>query len=202
MVLFTSKLNKLLKEPKENRLGVLLSSAVNILMARPVILYPLCLYAFLQLLILEILYFSACFPLSLFFAPLIKRLWSDAFLHYPFNFILLPKLFYYSQVPVYITLGAFLTAMTVTYLVAVNNEKKISFRLALKDSIGSYIYILIAAFVSFILISLASKGYQYALGEIAQINTGVNTGIWQKIAGTLQYGQPYFHFFAGIVVTA
>ena len=114
-----------MKTSTSNNLAVLLSGAANIIKAHPHILYPLCLYAFLQLFVLEILYFSPRFPLSAFFGPLITTLWGGTFLHYPFNFILLPKLFYYIQVPLYLFLGAFLSATAVTFIAAVNDEKKI-----------------------------------------------------------------------------
>ena len=199
MVLFTPKLNKLLKEPRENQLGVLLSSTLNTLAAHPVILYPLCLYALIQLLTLEVLYFSARFPLSHFFAPLIKRLWSETFLHYPFNLVLLPKLFYYAQLPLYLFVGGFLSAIAIVMIAMVNEDKRVNFRTAARQASSRYIDIVLIALLNFLAILLISKFYQFGIYALDFLERG--TPIMKAAHKTLLRSQPYIHLLMGTIVT-
>ncbi len=66
------------KKNADKQLMPLLTGAVNACVANPIILFPFVTAAFIQLFILEILYFSPRFPLSTFFGPIIRTFWSDS----------------------------------------------------------------------------------------------------------------------------
>ena len=137
----------------------LLRAALNAFVGNPVILYPFLVTAFIQLLALEILYFAPRFPLVLFFGPIIKRVWGEIFLHYPTNFLLLPKLFYYVQLLISIFIGSFLTAVAIYLIEAVNSDKKTNFGLAAKELLPRYAYIFIASLFSLGLFALLAISY-------------------------------------------
>ena len=85
------------------------------------IFYPFIIILFINSLILEILYFSPRYPLSIFFSPIISRIWGEQYLHYPMNLMLLPKLFYYVQMVVSLFLSSFLIVLVVDMVAAINN---------------------------------------------------------------------------------
>ncbi|MDP3789263.1 MAG: hypothetical protein Q8R48_02550, partial [Candidatus Omnitrophota bacterium] len=60
-------------------------STFEALSNNPVIFTPFIFIAFLECLVLEISYFSARFPLSSIFAPIIRKFFGEQFLHYPGN---------------------------------------------------------------------------------------------------------------------
>jgi len=95
-------------QKKRNRqLIPLIRESVNNYFANPVILLPFVTIAFIQLLVLEVIYFSPRFPLVKFFGPMISRLEGESFLHYPSNFLILPKWFQLAQYVIYIFISSF-----------------------------------------------------------------------------------------------
>jgi len=83
----------------------LLRESVNSYIANPIILIPFLTIAFIQLFILEILYFAPRYPLRVFFGPIIERFWGEGFLHYPFYLTVIPKIFQLIQIPIYLLFG-------------------------------------------------------------------------------------------------
>ncbi|MDE1921619.1 MAG: hypothetical protein KGJ09_06760 [Candidatus Omnitrophica bacterium] len=177
-----------------------LNSSISILFQHPIIFYPLVISVFFQLLALEIFYFAPRPPLSVFFAPLISRLWGPEFLHYPYNFLLLPKLFYYAQVVIYLFAGGFLLAVSIRLIGAFNNDKKMSVKEAWKDCWPSYIHVLLASFLSFFLFFAFAKSYNnlYIWAAKIQAKGGVHGFIKHAILGSGLYVQ----FLVGILITA
>jgi len=83
---------------KKGALSSILNTSFNTLRSHPAILFPFAIAAFCELFALEIIFFMPRWPLSILFAPVIRTLWSEQFLHYPSNFLLMYKLFYYAQI--------------------------------------------------------------------------------------------------------
>lgn len=178
----------------------LLRTAINTLAENPIILFPLCISVFFQLLALEILYFSVRFPLSVFFGPIIKRLWGETYLHYPFNFVLLPKLFYYAQVAIFIFLGGFLCAMAVALIASINSEKKATVKSAFKETLPRYIHIFVASVLSFSLFSVLSIPYQMLAKRI--LISKSEKAILPYLKATITHGDPYFMLLIGVIASA
>src|SRR5262245_25858967 len=130
------------KDPHKN-LMTLLGNSINTLMVNPVIFYPYLILGFIQLLALEILYFAPQSSLSVFFGPIIRRLWSESFLHYPLDLVLLPKLYYYAQIFIYIFIGGFLTSMLIQFISAINHDQKLNLKVVFKETLPRYIHIVI-----------------------------------------------------------
>lgn len=83
---------------------------------KPVIMMPFFIIAFLECLALELILFSTRKPLSFIADPIMRKFYGEAVIHYPYNLLTLPKLFYYAQVIIYIFAGVFLTAISVNIL--------------------------------------------------------------------------------------
>ena len=91
----------------------LLRTSLGSILQNPIILYPFALMACIQLFIIEILFFAPRHPLNLFFAPMIKTLEGERFLHYPFNYAVLNKWFASTQMFTYVLLNSFFFGVAV-----------------------------------------------------------------------------------------
>lgn len=94
----------------------------------PELLLPFIFIAFFETLALELIYFCNRFPLSKVAAPIIKKFFGEAYLHYPAHLMIVPGLFYYAQVVIFIFAGTMLTA------IAVNIFKNILEKLPIKEN--------------------------------------------------------------------
>jgi len=62
---------------------------------------------------LTLLYLAPSPPLSHILAPIIRTLWGEPFLHYPDNFLLLPKLFNHAHFLILTFVGVFITGIVI-----------------------------------------------------------------------------------------
>lgn len=178
---------------------LLLRSSLAILLQNPVVLFPTAVLALIQLLTIEILYFAPQYPLSVFFAPLIRRVWSEEYLHYPLNLVLLPKMFYYAQMLIYLFIGSFLLALTTKVILVLNEHPVVNMREAIKETLGRYVHIFLAAVLSFIIFQILANGYVAVLDSfIRHKPLGQTTFFWNRM---LLWTIPYVHFFVGILST-
>ncbi len=180
-----------------NPLG-LLKISLNTLYQNPVLIYPTITLAFIQLLILEILYFAPRYPFSLFFAPLIRRVWSEEFLHYPLDLVLLPKMFYYAQIFINIFIGSFLFGVTARMVAILDEHPKVYFKAAFKETLKFYVHILCASILTFLFFQFASDFYTALLNIF--LKQGPAEGS-PGFMGRISLWAPYVQFLMGIVVT-
>ena len=117
----------------------LLRGAINTVISNPVILVPFLTIAFIQLLVLELLYFFPRFPLSKFINPVVITLWGREFIHYPNNFLILPKLFQIAQVFIYLFVSCFFIAVAIAIITNINNGQKINVGATCREMFGQYI---------------------------------------------------------------
>ena len=177
----------------------ILKSSFNSIIQHPIILFPTATLAFIQFFLLEILYFSPQKPLSIFFGPLIKVIWSEEYMHYPQNLILLPKIFYYVQIFVYMLVGSFLLALTSKIVFILDEHPRVNFKIAFKETFALYIHIFVASLISYILFQLFASGYVKAVDVLINIKFwGEGGAFWNK---TLLWTVPYFQFFFGILAS-
>jgi hypothetical protein len=178
---------------------ILLKTTVQNIQNNPILLYPSLILGLAQLLILEILYFAPRYPLSNFFAPLISHVWSEEFLHYPMDLVLLPKLFYYAQIFIYIFGGAFLLAVTAHLVTTLNNHNRASLKSSFREAGRYYIHIVLASVLSLILFQIFSTFYTSMAHNILRIKAP-NEGL-AALQRILLWATPYTQFLIGIFVT-
>jgi len=164
------------------------------------IFYPFIIIVFINLLILEVLYFAPRYPLSLFFNPLISRMWGAEYLQYPLNLLLLPKIMYYAQIVVFLFVTSILTAVTVDMIAAINNDRPAIFKDSFKRAIRSYISIVIYAMLPLIFFQGFTKGYGLLIRHADKIHE--TTGFYFWLKKFVFYATPYAQFIYGIFVTA
>jgi len=114
-------------------------AAVNLIMSEPRILIPFAVLAVIEIAELFVLANSPHFPVSKFFAPPIERIWGEIFLHYPYIYELLPRLFYYAKMVTGIFVGGVVTAMACLITLQVEKEKRVNLKLIFKKSMGRYV---------------------------------------------------------------
>lgn len=88
----------------------------------PSLLIPFFMNAVFQGLVLTVLFYYPRSPFSIIFGQPVKAFYGIRFLHYPYNFLLLPKLFYYGQVLATLTLGVVMFGMAMGMVSQIHTE--------------------------------------------------------------------------------
>lgn len=113
----------------------------------PRLFQPFLLLFSVQALALIILYFSPRLPLRNIFAPIITTFWGmrfgSTFLHYPYSFLLLPKLAQISSLTLSVFVGALTSGMAIAVIAAIDNNKKTNFLSVARIAISKYMYLFI-----------------------------------------------------------
>jgi len=92
------------------------SATTVALQKNPRIFLPFLVFAVLEALSLVFLYLAPREPLRAVMGPIIKTLWGEQFLHYPQNFVLLPKLAGFARMSLSVCFGSILTGMAIALL--------------------------------------------------------------------------------------
>lgn len=178
----------------------ILKLSLNNIFQHPVIAFPIITLAFVQILFLEILYFAPQEPLVNFLGPLITVVWSEEFLHYPQNLVLLPKMFYYVQIVLYLFLGTYLLAVTAKIVSILNEHTRVNVLHAFKETASLYVHIFTASVFSYVLFQSLTSGYVQLIELLITLNPfRENMYFWNKL---FVLSVPYFQFFLGIVASA
>ncbi len=187
------------KKSSKNVIALLKSSLVTIVTHQTVI-QPFIVIGFIQLLILELLYFGPRFPLAAILAPLIKYHYGELVLHYPFHVVILPSLFenLILQILIYIFITSYFICVAIAIINAINNDKKITLGSAMRQVVGQYIYITIAALIIFLSIKGLSKVYSLVLKRAFLIHS--ETGIFYLLKLVVIKGAPYFNILINVFV--
>lgn len=177
----------------------ILRISLSSIIKHPAILFPTITLGFIQLLALQILYFSPQKPIVYFLGPLITSVWSEEFLHYPKNLILLPKIFYYVQILIYLFIGTFLLAVTSKIITILNDHPRVNLKLVFKEVFSLYVHIFFASAIAFILFQLLTSSYIKLIEFLIKAEPfKSNLNFWNK---TFVLSIPYFQFTLGIVAS-
>jgi hypothetical protein len=133
------------------------SETLGIMAKNPIILMPFVFIAFFELLALEFLYFSSRFPLSYITNPIVRKFFGENFIHYPGNLVILPRLFYYEQVVIYIFAGAFLTAMAVNIFKNIKGGLPVKMKAMGRNILKRYASLMIYAILISVLVVILQK---------------------------------------------
>ncbi len=127
----------------------------------PAIFFPFIIFAVFDFIATIIIYLAPRAPLRAILGPPIRTLWGERFLHYPLNFILLPKLASLSRMVLTICVGSLLTGIAVAMILNVYNKKHINLIACLRSSFKKYIHlfavVLFFSSLYFILIRIIRK---------------------------------------------
>jgi hypothetical protein len=169
----------------------LIKSALSTLFNHPEILFPFLLYAFIELLVFEIIYFAPRYPLSTFFGPIITRIEGDVFLHYPYNFILLTKWFQKAQIPLYILFYSFFLSGAIKIIDTLNQNKTVALRTIFAKAFSVYVHVFCT--ISLIVLIKVGIASLYALVIKRALIIRSTSGIFYIIKKLVIDGTPYYN---------
>jgi len=119
--------------------------------SQPKLLIPFLIFAAVEAVFLFFIYVAPRLPFRTVLGPPIRAFWGEGFLHYPANFILLPKLASMSRTFLSVILGSLTTGMAVSMAFEIYNKKAIRLPDILKSTFRRYgplfiVLLLITAF--------------------------------------------------------
>ncbi len=133
------------------------------LQKNPTILFLFLILGIFDGIALTILFFAPIPPVSNILAPIIRTFWSDQYLHYPSNFILLPKLFGHAHFLISTVFGVFISGMIIKKIEVDNQGQKISTLSAAGFVFKKYLSLIVVWLISYGVFTLSLKGFLYIL---------------------------------------
>jgi hypothetical protein len=129
--------------------------AFRTMVEEPAILMPFVIVAFLEGLCLIIVSFFPSPPLSLVFAPIIRKFFGEAYLHYPNNLVLLSTLFYYIDTLTYAFVAIALSAISVNIFKNIKMRIPYTITALIRNTLKKYVsFLLFGLLMVFLLIFL------------------------------------------------
>src|SRR3989338_4481395 len=138
---------------------------------------PTVLFLFIWIGIFDVLALIALFsapspPFSYVLAPIVRTFWSDRFLHYPANFLLLPKLFNHAHFVISTVIGVFISGLVIKKIEAETKGESLSTLSAAGKVFRYYFSLVIAWLVSYAIFTFALKGVAFVLPKNLWIQLG------------------------------
>ncbi len=145
------------------------SDSLGFMKKNPVVMMPFVIIAFLELLALEFIYFSSRIPLSYVANPIIRKFFGEPFIHYPGSLVVLPRLFYYKQIGIYIVFGAFLTAVAVNMFKNIKDGLPVKAKAMIRNTLKNYVSLLIYAVLISALVFVLRKSDTFVYSRVMKV---------------------------------
>ncbi|MBN2483170.1 MAG: hypothetical protein JXD21_03055 [Candidatus Omnitrophica bacterium] len=129
----------------------------RIIRKQPVVFLPFIISGAVSLLVLYILFLAPQRPIAYLLAPPIRAIAGEKFLHYPFNFVLLPNLFRLGDLAVSAFLGMLMSAVSVGMVADVYSRRTPSFLISLIVGFKRYFALVLLWIISFGIIAVVMK---------------------------------------------
>ena len=123
----------------------------------PIILSPFLIFVLIELIALVFLFLIPRAPLRSVLGPIVATLWSEIFLHYPSNFLLLPKLASFSRMALTVLFGSLLTGVAVNMYYLWFQKKTIKPKAVLRDVFKKYAHLFIAVLLFILIFYFTSR---------------------------------------------
>lgn len=144
-------------ENQRTSIGAVYRDAVEVLKNNPTVLILFLFIAFIDLVALFLLWLAPSEPVSFLLAPIIKTFWSSDFLHYPANFLLLPKLFSHAHFLILSIFGLIVTGITIKKIDAYLEGESLSISGAIGPVLSKYLALLVTWLVSYAVFTYGLK---------------------------------------------
>jgi hypothetical protein len=132
-------------------------NSLGFIKKNPIVMMPFVVIAFLELLALEFIYFSSRAPLSHIVNPVIRKFFGEAFVHYPGSLVVLPRLFYGTQIVIYIVFGALLTAMAVNIFKNIKSDLPVKAKAIARNTLKAYVSFMVYAVLISVIVFVLKK---------------------------------------------
>ncbi len=126
----------------------------------PIVFLPFIIFALFESLFLTLIFLAPRLPFKLVLGPPIRVFWGERFLHYPANFLLLPKLNSFAKMGLAIVIGSLLSGMAIAIISDIYHKRRVklsaSFLIALKRYASLFIIVFIITVLFYYLTRLAT----------------------------------------------
>jgi len=129
----------------------------SIVSRRPTVVLPFFVAGIVNAIVLYVLYLAPQRPVALLLGPPIRVFFGAQYLHYPLNFVLLPKLFNYAQIAINGLFGMLMTAVGVGMIADVKNGERASFLINALRALKRYFALFAVWFLTFVLVTGATR---------------------------------------------
>ena len=141
-------------------------AAVELVARYPRVLFPFILVGIMDGLLLTIIYMAPRPPFARFLAPIIRAFWGEGFLHYPTNFVLLPKIFQYAHIAMIGFAGVIMTGMAIGLIDQAVKGVKPAFFSSLKYAASRFFALATVWFSMFGLVSMTFRGTGFLINKM------------------------------------
>ena len=155
-------------------IGYIIKVTFGYLLKYPRTLLPFVIIAVFNILSLFTLYLAPLYPFNKILGPPIIRFWGIRFLHYPYNFILLPSLF--SKVKNFLInplISSIMIAVCVGMIYHYYLGQEPSFSRALNKALRRYVHLLLVVVIMTVLIYLIGRFMPYIFNKVSSNWKGV-----------------------------
>jgi hypothetical protein len=133
------------------------------LKTQPKLIVPFAIFAAVESLVLIFFFLSPRAPINALMGPIIIRLWGEAFLHYPTNFLLLPRLASASRMFLAVILSSLLTGMAVVLVARAHNKEPVKLKEAFFSAAKRYLSLFIIVLLLVVFFYFAVKAFSFLL---------------------------------------
>ncbi|RKY30003.1 MAG: hypothetical protein DRP74_07815, partial [Candidatus Omnitrophota bacterium] len=151
------------------------------LKTQPKLVVPFAIFAAVEALVLFFFFLAPREPFISFMGPIISRLWGDAYLHYPTNFLLLPRLGSISRMFLAVVLSSLLTGMAVFLVAKVRNKEQVNLKEAFIQAVKRYLSLLIIVGLLVVFFYVSVKAFSFLVVKYFTA-TGQTRLLWMKPA--------------------
>lgn len=144
-------------------------STSELMAKHSIVILPFIFIAFLETLALELIYFSPRRPISFITNPIIRKFFGEMPLHYPGNLVILPRLFYYAQVSLYVAFGVFLTAISVNIFKNIKAGLPVKLKALVKNALKSYLSFFVYAVMVIIIVTLLRNANMFVFSKAIRL---------------------------------
>jgi len=135
----------------------LFGQSVNLLKNNRALYLPFVIFFLIEFFFLIIIFLSSRIPLSYIFNPIVKAFWGEQFIHFPLNFILLPKIASFSRLALSVVIGSLLSGMATLITANIYYKKSVNLENSFFKTLKKYIALFFILFVLNLILYFAFK---------------------------------------------
>ena len=172
-------------------------SVLGMIASEPKILLPFAVLGAIETISLYILSCSPHFPFNFVLGPPIRRIWGEGYLHYPYFYELLPKMFYYAKIVLGIFVGSLASGMAVYGVFSLKNKETLDFKKIFKKVWKRYLSLCLLAVILYAAVHFLMKQPMSLLINFFRVHPKLlflGPKFW------LAYFMPVFNFILAIIL--
>jgi hypothetical protein len=131
--------------------------SIRVICKHPKVVMPFLVSSATNFLTLYILYLAPQRPVRYVLAPPIRKLWGEQFLHYPMNFVLLPKMFQYAEIAVSALIGIVMSAWAIGMIADIYQKGRSKMFHNFLYAVSRYFSLIAVWVASYIVATVVSK---------------------------------------------